>query len=78
MTFIDASGVKWKTFSRNFLSMGKKLKILFFDDHDLVFISAISLTGEKKESVGNWYHPLCLKCKKCGRQLAKGNHAEVC
>ncbi|CAH3141490.1 unnamed protein product [Pocillopora meandrina] len=32
--------------------------------------------GEKKESVGNWYHPLCLKCKKCGRQLAKGNHAE--
>lgn len=33
--------------------------------------------GEKKESLGNWYHPLCLKCKKCGRQLAKGSHAEV-
>lgn len=36
-----------------------------------------ALTGEKKESLGNWYHPLCLKCKKCGRQLATGNHAEV-
>ena len=35
------------------------------------------LTGEKKESLGNWYHPLCLKCKKCGRQLATGSHAEV-
>ena len=34
-------------------------------------------TGEKKESLGNWFHPLCLKCKKCGRQLATGNHAEV-
>ncbi|XP_020611640.1 cysteine-rich protein 1-like isoform X1 [Orbicella faveolata] len=33
--------------------------------------------GEKKESLGNWYHPLCLKCKKCGRQLATGSHAEV-
>ncbi|XP_020611641.1 cysteine-rich protein 1-like isoform X2 [Orbicella faveolata] len=32
--------------------------------------------GEKKESLGNWYHPLCLKCKKCGRQLATGSHAE--
>ncbi|CAH3133340.1 unnamed protein product [Porites lobata] len=32
--------------------------------------------GEKKESLGNWYHPLCLKCRKCGRQLAVGNHAE--
>lgn len=32
--------------------------------------------GEKKASLGNWYHPLCLKCKKCGRQLATGSHAE--
>ena len=37
----------------------------------------VILTGEKKESLGNWYHPLCLKCRKCGRQLAVGNHAEV-
>ena len=37
----------------------------------------VILTGEKKESLGNWYHPLCLKCRKCGRQLAVGSHAEV-
>ena len=49
----------------------KILLILIICDYNLVF------TGEKKESLGNWYHPLCLKCKKCGRQLATGNHAEV-
>ena len=37
----------------------------------------VCTAGEKKESLGNWYHPLCLKCKKCGRQLSSGNHAEV-
>ena len=44
---------------------------------DSIFYSRVILTGEKKESLGNWYHPLCLKCRKCGRQLAVGNHAEV-
>lgn len=54
---------------------GQKSKILSFWLYILIYPRA--LTGEKKESLGNWYHPLCLKCKKCGRQLATGNHAEV-
>lgn len=52
----------------------QRIKILFFWSHVLI---TSCLTGEKKESLGNWYHPLCLKCKKCGRQLATGSHAEV-
>lgn len=54
----------------------QKSKMLSFFDL-MFFVHPRALTGEKKESLGNWYHPLCLKCKKCGRQLATGNHAEV-
>uniref|UniRef100_A0A669E911 Cysteine-rich protein 1 n=1 Tax=Oreochromis niloticus TaxID=8128 RepID=A0A669E911_ORENI len=32
--------------------------------------------GEKKRSLGRDYHPLCLKCQKCNRQLTPGQHAE--
>ncbi|XP_043969848.1 cysteine-rich protein 1 isoform X2 [Gambusia affinis] len=32
--------------------------------------------GEKKRSLGRDYHPLCLKCQKCKRQLTAGQHAE--
>ncbi|KAK9980778.1 hypothetical protein ABG768_000366 [Culter alburnus] len=31
---------------------------------------------EKKRSLGRDYHPLCLKCHKCKRQLTPGQHAE--
>ncbi|KAI5616555.1 cysteine-rich protein 2-like isoform X2, partial [Silurus asotus] len=31
---------------------------------------------EKKRSLGRDYHPLCLKCHKCKRQLTAGQHAE--
>uniref|UniRef100_A0AAQ5Z697 LIM zinc-binding domain-containing protein n=1 Tax=Amphiprion ocellaris TaxID=80972 RepID=A0AAQ5Z697_AMPOC len=31
---------------------------------------------EKKRSLGRDYHPLCLKCQKCNRQLTAGQHAE--
>ena len=44
---------------------------------DVICYPRVILSGEKKESLGNWYHPLCLKCRKCGRQLAVGSHAEV-
>ncbi|XP_045568447.1 cysteine-rich protein 1 isoform X2 [Salmo salar] len=33
--------------------------------------------GEKKRSLGRDYHPLCLKCQQCQRQLTPGQHAEV-
>ena len=33
--------------------------------------------GEKRRSLGRDYHPLCLKCKSCKRQLTAGQHAEV-
>ncbi|XP_041728313.1 cysteine-rich protein 1-like isoform X2 [Coregonus clupeaformis] len=32
--------------------------------------------GEKKRSLGCDYHPLCLKCQQCQRQLTPGQHAE--
>ncbi|XP_028318126.1 cysteine-rich protein 1 isoform X2 [Gouania willdenowi] len=32
--------------------------------------------GEKKRSLGRDYHPLCLKCQICNRQLTAGQHAE--
>ncbi|KAI9522990.1 hypothetical protein NQZ68_031849 [Dissostichus eleginoides] len=32
--------------------------------------------GEKKRSLGRDYHPLCLKCQRCNRQLTPGQHAE--
>uniref|UniRef100_A0A671RBN5 Cysteine-rich protein 1 n=1 Tax=Sinocyclocheilus anshuiensis TaxID=1608454 RepID=A0A671RBN5_9TELE len=32
--------------------------------------------SEKKRSLGRDYHPLCLKCHKCKRQLTAGQHAE--
>ncbi|KAJ0033354.1 hypothetical protein NQD34_000461 [Periophthalmus magnuspinnatus] len=32
--------------------------------------------GERKRSLGRDYHPLCLKCQKCNRQLNAGQHAE--
>uniref|UniRef100_A0A6Q2XIH3 Cysteine-rich protein 1 n=1 Tax=Esox lucius TaxID=8010 RepID=A0A6Q2XIH3_ESOLU len=32
--------------------------------------------GEKKRSLGRDYHPLCLKCQNCKRQLTPGQHAE--
>ncbi|XP_041728311.1 cysteine-rich protein 1 isoform X2 [Coregonus clupeaformis] len=32
--------------------------------------------GEKKRSLGREYHPLCLKCQQCQRQLTPGQHAE--
>uniref|UniRef100_A0AAZ3RE03 Cysteine-rich protein 1 n=1 Tax=Oncorhynchus tshawytscha TaxID=74940 RepID=A0AAZ3RE03_ONCTS len=31
---------------------------------------------EKKRSLGRDYHPLCLKCQLCQRQLTPGQHAE--
>lgn len=33
--------------------------------------------AERKRSLGRDYHPLCLKCQKCSRQLTAGQHAEV-
>uniref|UniRef100_A0A3P8W5R2 Cysteine-rich protein 1 n=1 Tax=Cynoglossus semilaevis TaxID=244447 RepID=A0A3P8W5R2_CYNSE len=30
----------------------------------------------KKRSLGRDYHPLCLKCHVCNRQLTAGQHAE--
>uniref|UniRef100_A0A9J7ZUY3 Cysteine-rich protein 1 n=1 Tax=Cyprinus carpio carpio TaxID=630221 RepID=A0A9J7ZUY3_CYPCA len=36
----------------------------------------ICYNGEKKRSLGRDYHPLCLKCHKCKRQLTAGQHAE--
>ncbi|TWW58542.1 Cysteine-rich protein 2, partial [Takifugu flavidus] len=32
--------------------------------------------AERKRSLGRDYHPLCLKCQKCSRQLTAGQHAE--
>ncbi|XP_072880066.1 cysteine-rich protein 2 isoform X2 [Hemitrygon akajei] len=32
--------------------------------------------GEKKRSLGKDYHPLCLKCYRCKRQLSPGQHAD--
>uniref|UniRef100_A0A8B9KZU8 Zgc:195282 n=1 Tax=Astyanax mexicanus TaxID=7994 RepID=A0A8B9KZU8_ASTMX len=34
--------------------------------------------GEKKRSLGRDYHPLCLKCHKCKRQLTPGQHYTSC
>uniref|UniRef100_A0A674KC63 LIM zinc-binding domain-containing protein n=1 Tax=Terrapene triunguis TaxID=2587831 RepID=A0A674KC63_9SAUR len=34
------------------------------------------LTAERKRSLGKDYHPLCLKCYQCKRQLSPGQHAE--
>lgn len=64
----------WARSSNILKFLVKESKILFFWSHVLI---TSCLTGEKKQSLGNWYHPLCLKCKKCGRQLATGSHAEV-
>lgn len=76
LIFIDAFGALMKNVCESFSGWWKKKSniLLFFD---LISIYPRASTGEKKESLGNWYHPLCLKCKKCGRQLATGNHAEV-
>ncbi|XP_025948062.1 cysteine-rich protein 1-like [Apteryx mantelli] len=32
--------------------------------------------AERKRSLGKDYHPLCLKCCLCKRQLSPGQHAE--
>ncbi|KYO34990.1 cysteine-rich protein 1-like [Alligator sinensis] len=32
--------------------------------------------AERKRSLGKDYHPLCLKCYHCKRQLSPGQHAE--
>ncbi|XP_075047203.1 cysteine-rich protein 1-like [Mixophyes fleayi] len=32
--------------------------------------------AERKHSLGKDYHPLCLKCFQCKRQLTAGQHAE--
>ncbi|XP_032873762.1 cysteine-rich protein 2-like [Amblyraja radiata] len=32
--------------------------------------------AERKRSLGKDYHPLCLKCYRCKRQLCPGQHAE--
>ncbi|XP_063152753.1 cysteine-rich protein 1-like [Candoia aspera] len=32
--------------------------------------------AERKRSLGKDYHPLCLKCHQCKRQLSPGQHAE--
>ncbi|KAM4807940.1 cysteine-rich protein 1-like [Rhinophrynus dorsalis] len=32
--------------------------------------------AERKRSLGKDYHPLCLKCFQCKRQLNAGQHAE--
>ncbi|CAL8356967.1 unnamed protein product [Boreogadus saida] len=34
------------------------------------------IMGEKRRSLGRDYHPLCLKCQTCKRQLTAGQHAE--
>ncbi|CAG5929105.1 unnamed protein product [Menidia menidia] len=39
-------------------------------------VHRIPVAGEKKRSLGRDYHPLCLKCHKCNRQLTAGQHAE--
>ncbi|KAG8130358.1 hypothetical protein E2320_016962 [Naja naja] len=36
----------------------------------------LSLTAERRRSLGKDYHPLCLKCYHCKRQLTPGQHAE--
>ena len=43
----------------------------------LSLFSSFFGSGEKKRSLGRDYHPLCLKCQKCNRQLTPGQHAEV-
>lgn len=45
----------------------------------LTVTSALSFIGpgEKRRSLGRDYHPLCLKCQRCNRQLTAGQHAEV-
>ncbi|KAG9342470.1 hypothetical protein JZ751_016472 [Albula glossodonta] len=37
----------------------------------------LKIHGEKKRSLGQDYHQLCLKCQQCKRQLTPGQHAEV-
>ncbi|XP_077331502.1 cysteine-rich protein 1-like isoform X3 [Lithobates pipiens] len=37
---------------------------------------AIVSETERKRSLGKDYHPLCLKCFQCKRQLTAGQHAE--
>ena len=37
----------------------------------------ISISAEKVSSLGKYWHRGCLKCKKCSKTLAAGNHAEV-
>ncbi|XP_055770585.1 uncharacterized protein LOC129846750 isoform X3 [Salvelinus fontinalis] len=39
-------------------------------------LSSSAQTSEKKRSLGRDYHPLCLKCQQCQRQLTPGQHAE--
>ncbi|KAK6324328.1 hypothetical protein J4Q44_G00036700 [Coregonus suidteri] len=36
----------------------------------------VDMGCEKKRSLGRDYHPLCLKCQQCQRQLTPGQHAE--
>ncbi|XP_075787395.1 cysteine-rich protein 1-like isoform X2 [Pelodiscus sinensis] len=40
------------------------------------FPVASSFCAERKRSLGKDYHPLCLKCYQCKRQLSPGQHAE--
>ena len=36
-----------------------------------------SFTAERRQSMGNVFHPDCLKCQECGKILKPGQHAEV-
>ncbi|XP_069486693.1 cysteine-rich protein 1-like isoform X2 [Ambystoma mexicanum] len=40
-----------------------------------VYLSSVKL-AERKRSLGKDYHPLCLKCNHCKRQLSPSQHAE--
>ncbi|XP_077202559.1 cysteine-rich protein 1-like isoform X2 [Paroedura picta] len=39
-------------------------------------VKAKTRSAERKRSLGKDYHPLCLKCYHCKRQLSPGQHAE--
>ncbi|XP_078253060.1 cysteine-rich protein 1 isoform X1 [Rhinoraja longicauda] len=39
-------------------------------------INILHSAAERKRSLGKDYHPLCLKCYRCKRQLSPGQHAE--
>lgn len=42
----------------------------------IYFYYPLSLTAERKQSLGYDWHPECLRCEECGKRLDPGQHAE--